>query len=105
MTVDQILIVLIGTLADGFVNGLTGFGTGITAMGIWLYPPLHLRRPTPLDNLVTFTIFATRVSGQSDIRWVSSLISASALQLGQNGHSSTATRSTNAREPAALALG
>jgi uncharacterized membrane protein YfcA len=33
--------VLLGALAGGFVNGLTGFGTAITAMGLWLYaiPP------------------------------------------------------------------
>jgi len=34
---SQILFVLAGALAGGFVNGLTGFGTGITAMGLWLY--------------------------------------------------------------------
>lgn len=41
MSTEQILIVLVGALAAGFVNGLTGFGTGITAMGLWLYavPP------------------------------------------------------------------
>jgi hypothetical protein len=33
----QVIIVALGALAGGFVNGLTGFGTGITAMGIWLY--------------------------------------------------------------------
>lgn len=38
---DQIAIVLVGALAGGFVSGLAGFGTGITAMGVWLYalPP------------------------------------------------------------------
>jgi uncharacterized membrane protein YfcA len=39
----QIVLVLLGALAGGLVNGLTGFGTGITAMGIWLYaisPPV-----------------------------------------------------------------
>lgn len=37
----QIVLVLAGALAGGVVNGLTGFGTGITAMGFWLYavPP------------------------------------------------------------------
>lgn len=43
MGVDQIVLVLLGALAGGFVNGLTGFGTGITAMGLWLYalsPPV-----------------------------------------------------------------
>lgn len=43
MSLTQILIVMAGALAGGFVNGLTGFGTGITAIGIWLYavsPPI-----------------------------------------------------------------
>jgi len=29
--------VLVGALAGGIVNGLTGFGTALTALGIWLY--------------------------------------------------------------------
>lgn len=37
MGLDQIALVLLGALAAGIVNGLTGFGTGITAMGLWLY--------------------------------------------------------------------
>jgi hypothetical protein len=37
MGVDQVALVLAGALAGGIVNGLTGFGTGITAMGLWLY--------------------------------------------------------------------
>lgn len=38
---EQILLVLFGALAGGIVNGLTGFGTAITAIGIWLHaiPP------------------------------------------------------------------
>jgi len=41
MGLDQILIVLAGAFAGGVVNGLTGFGTAITALGIWVYgiPP------------------------------------------------------------------
>jgi len=41
MEVEQVVLVVAGALAGGTVNGLTGFGTGITAMGIWLYaiPP------------------------------------------------------------------
>lgn len=31
------LVVLAGAFAGGFVSGLTGFGTGITALPIWLY--------------------------------------------------------------------
>ena len=43
MVTTQIIIVMLGALAGGFVSGLSGFGTGITAMGIWLYvisPPV-----------------------------------------------------------------
>jgi uncharacterized protein len=38
---EQVMIVLAGALAGGIVNGLTGFGTAITALGIWVYaiPP------------------------------------------------------------------
>jgi uncharacterized protein len=34
---EQIAIVLAGALAGGIVNGMTGFGTAITALGIWVY--------------------------------------------------------------------
>ena len=42
MTFEQIAVVLIGALVGGMVNGLTGFGYGLTAIGIWLYavPPV-----------------------------------------------------------------
>jgi uncharacterized protein len=43
MASEQILLVFAGALIGGLVNGLTGFGTGLTAMGIWLYaisPPV-----------------------------------------------------------------
>ncbi len=35
-------LILVGALVGGFVNGLTGFGTGITALVFWLYamPPV-----------------------------------------------------------------
>src|ERR1700729_1006063 len=38
---EQVAILLAGALAGGIVNGLTGFGTAITAIGIWIYaiPP------------------------------------------------------------------
>jgi uncharacterized membrane protein YfcA len=37
----QIILVLAGALAGGIVNGLTGFGTALTVLSIWLYaiPP------------------------------------------------------------------
>jgi uncharacterized membrane protein YfcA len=37
MTSSQIIVVLVGALAGGLVNGMTGFGTAMTAMGLWLY--------------------------------------------------------------------
>jgi uncharacterized protein len=37
MGLEQIAIVMLGALAGGIVNGLTGFGTALTAVGIWLY--------------------------------------------------------------------
>jgi uncharacterized membrane protein YfcA len=41
MGAEQIAFVFAGALAGGVVNGLTGFGTALTAMGLWLYaiPP------------------------------------------------------------------
>jgi uncharacterized protein len=48
MAADQISIVLFGALAGGFVSGLAGFGTGITALGIWLYA----LQPTTAATLV-----------------------------------------------------
>jgi uncharacterized membrane protein YfcA len=41
MGYEQIVLVLAGAFAGGIVNGLTGFGTALTAMGLWLYaiPP------------------------------------------------------------------
>lgn len=34
---EQVVLILVGALAGGLVNGLTGFGTAITALAIWLY--------------------------------------------------------------------
>jgi uncharacterized protein len=41
MGIAQIAIIFAGALAGGLVNGLTGFGTALTVLGIWLYaiPP------------------------------------------------------------------
>ena len=41
MGTAQIAIVFVGSVAGGMVNGLTGFGTALTVLGIWLYaiPP------------------------------------------------------------------
>jgi uncharacterized protein len=43
----QFIVIALGALASGFVSGLVGFGTGITAVGIWLYavtPPVAAPR-------------------------------------------------------------
>jgi hypothetical protein len=42
------LIVFLGALAGGFVAGLAGFGTGLTALGIWL----HVMQPSLASSLV-----------------------------------------------------
>lgn len=34
---EYLTFVVAGALAGGFVSGLAGFGTGITALGLWLY--------------------------------------------------------------------
>jgi len=41
MGMTGIAVLLAGALAGGFVSGLSGFGTGLMALGIWLYvmPP------------------------------------------------------------------
>src|SRR5690606_2308094 len=33
----EILLIFAGAFAGGFVNGLTGFGTGMTALVLWLH--------------------------------------------------------------------
>jgi uncharacterized membrane protein YfcA len=39
---DPVVLIVAGAFIGGFVSGLTGFGTGITALPLWLYavPPL-----------------------------------------------------------------
>jgi len=45
---DQAALVLLGAVAGGIVNGLTGFGTGLTAIGLWLFAI----SPTTASSLV-----------------------------------------------------
>jgi uncharacterized protein len=43
MSIEQLIVITFGALVGGFVSGLVGFGTGITAISIWLYavsPPV-----------------------------------------------------------------
>src|ERR1700730_7371212 len=41
MTTMTLVLLVLGALPGGFVSGLAGFGTGLMALGIWLYvvPP------------------------------------------------------------------
>src|SRR5579863_9337723 len=41
MEIAHVVFLVAGALAGGIVSGLTGFGTAITALGIWVYaiPP------------------------------------------------------------------
>jgi uncharacterized protein len=55
MTSQQIVIVIAGALAGGLVNGLTGFGTALTVLGIWLYA-------IPQTVAATLAIFCSVVS-------------------------------------------
>jgi len=60
MGFEQIVIVMIGALAGGFVSGLAGFGTGITALGIWLYA----LEPAVAATLVVLCSVVLSVSAQ-----------------------------------------
>lgn len=50
MDSQQVALVFVGAVAGGLVNGLTGFGTGLTVLGIWLYAI----SPTVAATLVIF---------------------------------------------------
>lgn len=54
---EQIVVVFLGALAGGLVNGLTGFGTGITALGLWLY----VISPTVAASLVVICSLVAQV--------------------------------------------
>jgi uncharacterized membrane protein YfcA len=52
---DQIALIVAGALAGGIVNGLTGFGTALTALGIWLFalPPAVAATLVILSSVVS----------------------------------------------------
>ncbi len=62
-------LVLLGALAGGLVNGLTGFGTGITAMGLWL----HALPPAVVASLVVVCSVIAQLQSlpviRRDIEW------------------------------------
>ncbi len=51
------LVVLFGAFLGGFVSGLTGFGTALTALGVWLY----VLPPVTAATLVAFCSVASQV--------------------------------------------
>jgi uncharacterized protein len=55
LTANQIILILGGALAGGLVNGLTGFGTALTALGIWLFamPPAVASTLVILSSVVS----------------------------------------------------
>jgi uncharacterized protein len=57
MGLAQIVLVLLGALAAGLVNGLTGFGTAITALPIWLY----VISPTAASTLAIICAMASQL--------------------------------------------
>ena len=52
MEFAQAAFLVAGALAGGIVNGLTGFGTAITALGIWVYaiPPTDASSAPPANE-------------------------------------------------------
>jgi hypothetical protein len=69
MGTEQIVLVLVGALAGGIVNGLSGFGTAITALGIWLYvlPPTDASSLAIICSIVSQ--FQTLPMIWRSIRW------------------------------------
>jgi uncharacterized protein len=57
MGLEQIVLLLLGALAAGLVNGLTGFGTAITALPIWLY----VLSPTAASTLAIICAMASQL--------------------------------------------
>lgn len=57
MTAGESAVVLAGALVGGFVNGLTGFGTALTALGFWLW----VLSPATAASLVIVTTVAAQV--------------------------------------------
>ncbi len=55
MSPDLLLILALGALAGGFINGLAGFGTALFALGFWLQilPPLQAVAILQVVSLVT----------------------------------------------------
>ena len=61
---DQIVVIAAGAFAGGFVSGLAGFGTGLTALGIWL----HVLSPAVAASLVVICSVVSQIQTLPSIR-------------------------------------
>ena len=60
----ETLLIVAGALAGGFVNGLTGFGTGMTALVLWL----HVLAPAVAAPLVVVCSVVAQLQSLPAIR-------------------------------------
>src|ERR1700758_1113997 len=65
----QIALIVAGALAGGIVNGLTGFGTALTALGIWLYAITPTAGAAPSVHLLVGAQLQTRHLIWRAIQW------------------------------------
>jgi hypothetical protein len=62
--VSTVLVLALGALCGGFVTGLAGFGTGLTALGFWL----HVVSPTVAATLVVVCSVAGQIQSLYTMR-------------------------------------
>jgi uncharacterized protein len=69
MGLEQAVLILLGALSAGLVNGLTGFGTAITALPIWLYVTSPVAASTLAIVCAMFAQLQTLPMIWPHIRW------------------------------------
>ena len=72
MTVEMIILLVIGAFAGGFISGLAGFGTGLFALGWWL-------GALPASDAVVLVVILSLVGGAQGIYAVRNAIDLSDL--------------------------
>ena len=72
MTVEMIILLVIGAFAGGFINGLAGFGTGLFALGFWL-------GALPAGDAVVLVVIMSLIGGAQGIYAVRGAIGLSDL--------------------------
>ena len=72
MTVEMIILLVIGAFAGGFINGLAGFGTGLFALGWWL-------GALPAGDAVVLVVIMSLIGGAQGIYAVRGAIGLSDL--------------------------